>query len=331
MKRADTNYFSKQILRSCLFLVFIISSLRLSGQCSVNITGPAEQTYCIDETITFAANVTAGTAPFTYSWNSGGSGPTETVTAPAYTWYIEVTVTDANGCVAVSNQMIVRPVFWNGHIYTTSGLICVGQGGSVLLESGGVGIDSWVWSTGETTPSISVYSPGPYGLTITDATTGCSREMSLDPQLFIDPPDPFIEGPVNLCEGATATLFLTGLYSPPYSYLWQPNGETVEEISVNAPGAYSVEVTDLFGCTGEDEIIITQLPATPARNKCTCHALPRRQWNGRSDQSIRLHRFQLEQWGNNTKHNRLYIRELRGNGYRYKWVYQCRISVHCGV
>ncbi|MEZ4793371.1 MAG: hypothetical protein R2783_07900 [Gelidibacter sp.] len=44
--------------------------------------------------------------------------------------------------------------------------------------------------------------------------------------------------------------------TPPYEYLWSPNGETTSSISGLSPGLYSVTVTDSNGCEATAEFII---------------------------------------------------------------------------
>ena len=44
--------------------------------------------------------------------------------------------------------------------------------------------------------------------------------------------------------------------TPPYTYLWSPNGETSNTINSLSPGTYSVKVTDSLGCEATAEYII---------------------------------------------------------------------------
>ncbi len=56
---------------------------------------------------------------------------------------------------------------------------------------------TYLWSTGETTPSITVTNLGPYDVTITDITSGCTNTASV----FVGPPFSVDLGPdLNTCE-----------------------------------------------------------------------------------------------------------------------------------
>ncbi len=59
------------------------------------------------------------------------------------------------------------------------------------------------------------------------------------------------------CDG-TATASVSGSCAPPYSYLWQPGGQTTQTITGLCPGSYSVTVTDAASSTATSVITITE-------------------------------------------------------------------------
>lgn len=59
--------------------------------------------------ITLTANISGGTAPYTYLWSDGSTTPSVTV-SPAMPTAYRVTVTDARGCKQVSAEKLVRVV-----------------------------------------------------------------------------------------------------------------------------------------------------------------------------------------------------------------------------
>lgn len=109
---------------------------------------------------------------------------------------------------------------------------------------------TYLWSTGETTSSISVpNASGTYSVTITDAV-GCMSTHSVDlliPQNFSIYIQEF-----NNCPGQTIILDVewTQFEKPlNVTYLWS-TGETTEYIEVPGPGTYSVTLTDpATGCS----------------------------------------------------------------------------------
>lgn len=70
---------------------------------TVTITTAPGTTICTGDTATLTANVTGGTAPINYSWNTGEISEAISVTT---TGTYTVTVTDSNGCTATASQLI---------------------------------------------------------------------------------------------------------------------------------------------------------------------------------------------------------------------------------
>ena len=110
-------------------------------------------------------------------------------------------------------------------------------------------------ATNEITNASSYINVTPFNETvwyqITDTDTGCTNEGSFD--LIIHPLPDIGQGDVFLiCAGDTYTINAPSGFS---SYLWS-TGQTDEAISVNAPGEYTVTVTDANGCTNSKTITI---------------------------------------------------------------------------
>lgn len=70
----------------------------------------------------------------------------------------------------------------------------------------------------------------------------------------ITPPSVTINGPANVCAGATATLNVLELGSR--QVRWS-TGETTFSIKVTESGTYAVEVTSASGCTATDELEVS--------------------------------------------------------------------------
>ncbi len=116
----------------------------------------------------------------------------------------------------------------------------------------GVGNYTYLWSTGETTPSIEVPA-GTYQVTVKDESN-CSKSVSItvvQPEmLMVD-----ITSTSILCNGGQATLTaVAGGGTGNYSYLWS-TGETTQSIQVSA-GTYSVVVQDSNLCSKSAEITV---------------------------------------------------------------------------
>ena len=120
------------------------------------------------------------------------------------------------------------------------------------------GINSIQWSTGATTPTIIVNSPGTYGVAVSYATGSTAYDTIVVSSSA--GPAPALGNDIQSCNTSlNITLDPGNNFS---TYLWS-TGATDSSIIVNTPGIYWVETTS-NGCTGRDSITITQnAPSTP--------------------------------------------------------------------
>ena len=117
---------------------------------------------------------------------------------------------------------------------------------------------SYLWSpNGETTQSITVLTAGSYSVNVTNQF-GCNGASDLIDVIVHPNPVPTIsaDAALTFCENGSVTLTA----SSASAYLWSPNGETTQSITVTTSGDYSVSVNGLFGCRG------TSLPVTVTVN-----------------------------------------------------------------
>ena len=203
---------------------------------------------CAGETVVLATTVFNS-----YVWSTGETSQFITVDS---TGVFTVSVTNSFGCTGTSDTTSVTvfdpPVVdiqANGP--TT---ICTGQ--SVELTA--IGAGPFVWSTGETTSTITVFVPGDYFVGTFDAVTGCvntsdTLTIGVYP-LFI--PEITADSPTAFCGSGTVTLTVVD----GASFLWT-TGETTQSITVDSTGIYGVVVTDANGCEGLAAETVTVLPS----------------------------------------------------------------------
>ena len=123
-----------------------------------------------------------------------------------------------------------------------------------LMASGG---ESYAWSSGETTATITVNAPGNYTVTVTDEK-GCMDTKTVT--VSSNPlPTADIDGVLEFCEGGHTNLMASG----GESYAWS-SGETTATITVNAPGGYTVTVTDENGCMDTETVTVSSNPLPTA-------------------------------------------------------------------
>jgi hypothetical protein len=197
-----------------------------------------------------------------YLWSLNNE-TTQSITVYASGTYT-VIVTDANGCTGASAPVVVTV---NGGsqqtaVITTNGPSTFCQGGSVTLTAN-AGID-YLWSTGETTQSITATSSGSYVVTVT-FTSNTSVSIPVD---VVVNPLPIAEispnGSTTFCQGSTLVLTAT----PGNSYLWTPNGETTQSITTAVSGSFTVNITDGNGCSA------TSLPSVVSTTNCNTCPIP---------------------------------------------------------
>ena len=184
-----------------------------------------------------------------YLWSTGATTQTIFVNSTAI---YSVEVTNVFGCSATDNVNIVAnpaPVFDLGEDVH----FC--DGGSIIFDAT-TPLSTYLWSTGATSPTITVTEEGIYSVTVTN-NFGCSEtdevEVTIDTSPVVELGDD-----IGLCAGDTLVLNAT---NPSSNYLWN-TGETSATIIVTEEGTYSVLVTNIAGCTASD-IINVEINPTP--------------------------------------------------------------------
>ena len=189
----------------------------------------------------------AGLPGSTYLWSTG-----ETLQAILVntTGNYSVTLTDINGCSANDDVNVTvhpNPTVDLGSDQETC------NGNTITLDAGNAG-SSYLWSTGETTQTITVSTTGNYSVVVTDAN-GCSANDDVNVTVH---PNPTVDlgSDQETCAGNTITLD-AGIAGS--TYLWN-TGETTQKIIVSTSGNYSVVVTDGNGCSATDDVNVTVHP-----------------------------------------------------------------------
>jgi len=179
-----------------------------------------------------------------YNWSTGDTADSIIVTSSGK--YC-VTATDIFG--RVSSDSIFY--FCHAPVYLpTDTFFCYGDSlnlQSTLPDS----LFSFTWSTGDTTPNITIHSQGEYALTITDLS-GCSKtyNISVDEDSFAI--NSSLGPDTSLCKYDFLSLHATSLTD---SILWS-DGSTNDRISVDSSGQYWVYAINNHGCEIRDTVYI---------------------------------------------------------------------------
>lgn len=202
-------------------------------------------TICQGQTAVF----NAGAGFDSYLWNN--SITTQNDTAQTAGTYI-VTVTK-DFCVGIDSvQLAVN----SNPSPAITGNFSICTGGTSTLDAGN-GYSSYLWSTAETTQTISTNTGGSYSVTV--AQNGCSGSASATVTLNSNPsPSITASGALTQCEGDSISLDAGSGFS---SYAWS-TGATTQSIYVKVAGSYTCTVTQ-NGCSGASNTLTFATIARP--------------------------------------------------------------------
>ncbi len=210
----------------------------VSDSLTPTITG-GPWTLCMGDT----AHLSAGTGYTSYVWSDGETTPDISVTqAGDYT----VHVTGGTGCAGTSAAVHITVLPDSvPHPVLTAAKRVICNGDSIQISP----IEtyaSYLWSTGDTTPTIFVSTTDTITLTAANAA-GCSGTSA--PLVVTVLPTPVatvtINGSDTLCGSDSLTLAAQSGYA---KYEWS-SGDTTSAIVVKTSGIYSVTVTNAGGCS----------------------------------------------------------------------------------
>jgi gliding motility-associated-like protein len=187
----------------------------------------------------------------TYNWSTGASGASLAVsTAGDYILY----ATAACSVLVDTFRFVLNGNDSTFFRHDTDRCASVGA----ITLSGVTGYSSYSWSTGATTSSISASTSGTYIRYAVDLT-GCT--VRVDSYYVIIHPNPTVNlgNDTGFCIGNT--LVLSSPQPAGTTYLWS-TGSTASTIGVSTSGAYSLTVTDIYGCTGSDirNVMVSPVP-----------------------------------------------------------------------
>ncbi len=195
---------------------------------------------------------------FGYRWSSGQTSRSIVVTQPGrYT----VDVTDSNGCIWPAsvdvNERLVQPVITGTKVFCPTGSATL----SVIWPSA----MSYEWSSGERTRDVSLRTPGPIWVRVTDSS-GCEG-IAFDTLRISTSLVPSVTGALQFCAGRSTTLDAGAGYQ---WYRWSALDTTNllsagRTCTIMSPGEYIIRVGDASGCEGIDTLTVTHYPATNAR------------------------------------------------------------------
>ncbi|MBL4592238.1 MAG: gliding motility-associated C-terminal domain-containing protein [Flavobacteriales bacterium] len=263
-----SNQVTPQATGLCVgnYIVTVSDSALCSDSISTNITGPQllVATASVNTPVSCngicdgaaIANVVGGTANYTYAWNDPANQTTQIATGLCAGTYI-VTVTDNNGCTEMDTITLTEPtaILANETLIDPACGVC--DGSITIATSGGIGPYTYLWTTPTApiltqpiTSTLINLCAGAYTVTITDSS-GCIANFNF-PLSNINAPVPNTTvtniSCNGVCDGQITSAPTGG--TAPYTYFWNPTGNTSPTITGLCAGQYTLDVTDAAGCIG---------------------------------------------------------------------------------
>ena len=227
---------------------------------------------CTPATISLHAENTGSTA-VTYAWSTGSASPFITFLADSSRIYT-VTVSSTTGCkdsatmnVTVSNLSIA---------FSNDTAICRGQSATIGTQVLAGSHASYLWSTGDTTPSITVSPLADRSYAVTVTNQGPCRFVH-SYRVTIDYLGIIPSADTTICPGGTATLTATVPNANNVHYNWS-TGDTLRQIhkTTITSQTYTVEAINDVGCMGSASINVhvDSILVNTSRDTAICPASP---------------------------------------------------------
>jgi len=182
-----------------------------------------------------------------YQWSNGSTSSSIQVEE---TGDYSVTVTDRNRCIYIDTVLVtigLQPIIE----FNSDSVLCIGD--TILLDPALTGA-SFVWQDGSTDSIYLVSEPGLYSLSANFNNCDAAAEI------LIEASELSLELGVDrvICDSTDYILTPDGLNPSTFiqSYNWS-NGSSDSEILVDSGGDYWLELTDSFGCTTTDTIMLS--------------------------------------------------------------------------
>jgi hypothetical protein len=208
-----------------------------------------------------AITITEGDGPFVIEWPDGQS-TLQGVNLKKGLY--NVLITDSHNCTVVQEVNVPAPdalqLAVKSQTIPTCNGVCDGQ--LALEATGGVGSYIYQWDN-QTGAEQTQLCAAVYPVVLKDAN-GCTLRQDVE----LKHPEPIQIAVVNAtlptckdgCDGALEVTANGG--NGGYSYTWATGGNSNIKAGI-CPGSYTVAVTDVRGCKGENTVVLNNTPALP--------------------------------------------------------------------
>ena len=226
---------------------------------NLSVNAGADQQICANESAQLAGSVNAASGGV---W-SGGAGlfsPDATALNATYTptadelaagsLLLTLTTTGNGSCDPLTDQVLLSFYAFELSI-SAPALLCTGTTATLTaMPTGGTSPYSYLWSSGETTQSISNKPAGNYTVWVTDGE-GCTFEASTSISQEAGPTEATATATASTCSQANGELTVSSVTggTAPYSYsIDGTNFQSSETFSKLLANTYELTIKDANGC-----------------------------------------------------------------------------------
>jgi hypothetical protein len=202
-------------------------------------------TNCDQNDGTATLNISGGTPPYNFTWNTGNN--TDLTVTGLDAGSVHADIADNAGCLITADAIVYNDaVSVTG---TVTPISCHGDndGAIAVTVTGMADPVSVLWSSGHSTLNVSDLQPGAHQIWVSDAT-GCQVTESF----MVDEPEEIsigLQPEMSDCGGQNGSVSIASLTggTAPYTYEWS-NGTTGETMENVGSGIYTLIVIDDNGC-----------------------------------------------------------------------------------
>ncbi|MBK6835488.1 MAG: gliding motility-associated C-terminal domain-containing protein [Bacteroidetes bacterium] len=159
-------------------------------------------------------------------------------------------VTDIDGCILTSNTVEIKQYSAPYLIGQPTTTLCPGQTTTILVVTESTSTIQWQAPLFGSAMSQVINTGGTYYCNVTACgiTTNCNIQIIQSSPTAIA----IANGPTTFCPGDSVTLNGNGGMA---GYTWNPGSYNGQNYTVHNPGAYSLTVTDAYGCSANSNTI----------------------------------------------------------------------------
>lgn len=250
-------------MKKIILSILSIGALNLSAQvdCAVDVTINEGATISFCENTPQTLNASDGYD--SYSWTGPSTANTQSFT-PTSSGVYQVSAVDNVGCTSTASITVtINPTPTDAIASSEGNPICPTGGGTVLSLSGTH--NSYSWSNGETSPSITVLTPGTYTVNFTDANS-CMGTTTFDLSVITYS---LVNNSGSACAGGTNNLVASG----GQNYVWstgdigptievQPDVTTSYAVTASGPGGSCPQILTIEVSPPSPDDTVFSLPDT---------------------------------------------------------------------